>query len=304
MYTPTVGMNSSNASKTCGCAIASLTVVSPTLGNVSEANATASTNGVFYGVISGLARPFRETGIDVREPLPAGAPCCVPRFDGNPERLRIDSDGQPGAPSLDVTTGTVVENLVGPLDYGFQSYTVLPDPAAPARIVSVPAIALPSGAPNDEELSVASINLQRFFDNTDDRSVSDAVLTASAFLARLAKASLYIRRSLQTPDVVAVVEVENLQTLQLLALTVSRDAREAGVEDPGYDAYLEEGNDPGGIDVGALVRRSSSARCSSTGRRERRRPFATRSVRRSYSTIGRLCFLACALPTSATHSCE
>ena len=29
-----------------------------------------------------------------------------------------------------------------------------------------------------------------------------------------------------------------------------------GPPDPQYEAYLEEGNDPGGIDVGALVKRT------------------------------------------------
>ncbi len=87
--------------------IASLRTVSGTLGTVNEAAATGSSNGVFYGVVSG-SRPLREPGIDVRESLPPGSPCCVPRFDGNPERIRIDSDGQPGAPILDVRAGDAV----------------------------------------------------------------------------------------------------------------------------------------------------------------------------------------------------
>ena len=56
----------------------------------------------------------------------------MPRFDGNPERIRVDSDGQPGALALDVAAGSVVDNLVGPLDYGFQFVhdTARPDAAA------------------------------------------------------------------------------------------------------------------------------------------------------------------------------
>ena len=83
----------------------SLTVVGPTQGSIPEANATSTSNGVFYGVITGIARPFREPGIEVPDPLPPGSPCCVPRFDANPERLRVDSDGQLGATPLEVTTG-------------------------------------------------------------------------------------------------------------------------------------------------------------------------------------------------------
>ena len=235
--------------------MASLTVVSPTLGGVSEANATATSNGVFYGVISGVDRPFREPGIDVRQPVPPGTPCCVPRFDGNPERIRVDSDGQPGAPPLDVTTGTLIQNLVGPLDYGFQSYTVLPDPGAPLTVfvAGVPGGVRPS---RPDELSVAWINLQRFFDNTDDRTVAEAVLTTAAYQLRLMKASTYLRSVLGLPDVLAVGEVENLATLQTLAAVVNRDAVGLDGPDPGYVAYLEEGNDPSGIDVGILVKRA------------------------------------------------
>ena len=235
--------------------VASLTMVGPTLGGVTESSASGSSNGVFYGVISGTARPFREPGIDVRTPLPAAAPCCVPRFDGNPERIRVDSDGQPGAAALNAPTGTVVENLVGPLDYGFQSYTILPDPSAPPRVTAAPAHDLARAWALDE-YSIASFNLQRFFDTTDDPAVGDVVLTAAAFQRRLTKASLYIRRLMFLPAIVGVQEVENLAALQALAATLNRDAREARELKPRYEAYLEEGNDPGGIDVGFLVDRA------------------------------------------------
>ena len=235
--------------------IASLTMVGPTLGSVTESSASGSSNGVFYGVISGTARPFREPGINVRTPLPAGAPCCVPRFDGNPERIRVDSDGQPGAAALNAPTGTVVENLVGPLDYGFQSYTILPDPSAPPRVTAAPAPGA-ARAWTLDEYSIASFNLQRFFDTTDDPVVGDVVLTAAAFQRRLTKASLYIRRLMFLPAIVGVQEVENLATLQALAATLNREAREARELKPRYEAYLEEGNDPGGIDVGFLVDRA------------------------------------------------
>ena len=235
--------------------IASLTMVGPTLGTVTESSASGSSNGVFHGVISGIARPFREPGIDVRTPLPAAAPCCVPRFDGNPERIRVDSDGQPGAAALNAPTGTVVENLIGPLDYGFQSYTILPDPSPPPRVTAAPPPAA-ARAWTLDEYSIASFNLQRFFDTTDDPAVGDVVLTAAAFQRRLTKASLYLRRLMFLPAIVGVQEVENLATLQALAAALNRDARDARELKPRYEAYLEEGNDPGGIDVGFLVDRA------------------------------------------------
>ena len=144
------------------------------------------------------------------EPLPAGAPCCVPRFDGNPERIRIDSDGQPGALALDVAAGSVVDEPGG--SPGLR-LSVVHDTARRDRRLPrygprprVPPIRLA----DDDELSVASINLERLFDTTDDRDVADAVLTEAAFQRRLTKASMYIRQSLRLPDIIAVAEVENL----------------------------------------------------------------------------------------------
>ncbi|MFM8394627.1 MAG: hypothetical protein ACKOB4_11960, partial [Acidobacteriota bacterium] len=233
--------------------VASLTVCAPTQGTISEANATASSNGVFFGVVTGIDRPFREAGLQAPDPPPAGTIPPIPRFDGNPERLRVDSNELTGASTLNYAVGTVVHGLTGPLDYAFRSYTLLPDPGntptarggAVARAVSLPA---------DDELTIATFNLQRFYDTTNDPVVAEPVLTATAFANRLAKASLAIRDYLRAPDILGVVEVENLPTLQALATRISDDAIAAGQPDPQYSAWLVEGNDVGGIDVGFLVR--------------------------------------------------
>lgn len=230
----------------------SLTVVGPTLGNISEANATATTTGVFYGVVTGVARPFREPGIQAPDPAPAGSIPPIPRFDGNPEVLRVDSRALGGS-AIDVGTGAVVTNLVGPLDYAQRRYTILPDAATPPTVTGgpTPTVVSPQA---DAEITIASFNLQRFYDTTNDPSVSDVVLTAAAFERRLAKASLAIRNSLRAPDILGVVEMENLPTLESLAARISADAVAAGQSDPRYAAYLVEGNDVGGIDVGFLVK--------------------------------------------------
>ena len=88
-------------------------------------------------MITGLPRPFREPGIQVPDPLPAGAPATIPRFDANPERLRVDSDAQPGAAAIDVPAGAVITGLVGVVDYAFRTYTILPD-AGSATVASAP----------------------------------------------------------------------------------------------------------------------------------------------------------------------
>jgi uncharacterized protein len=237
---------------------ASLTVTAPTQGFLSEAAATSTSSGIFYAVVTGVPRPFREPGIQVPDPLPAGAPASIPRFDANPERLRIDSDAQPGAAAIDVPSGAVITGLVGVVDYAFRTYTILPD-AGTATVASAPAVVRPVRAATATEATVASFNLERFFDTVNDAGISDVALTPAAFELRLAKASLAIRESLRLPDVLAVVEMENLATLQTLAARVGTDAVAAGLPDPGYTAFLVEGNDVGGIDVGLLVKTTAVA---------------------------------------------
>ncbi len=231
---------------------ASLTVVSPTQGSINEANATSTSNGDFYTVLTGVPRPTREPGIQVGIPLPAGAPVNIPRFDFNPERLRVDSHAL-GAPALEVTTGVVLTNVVGILDYGFYTTTLDIDATnVPGRTAN--SSASPSATPLPEELTIASFNMERFFDTVDDPATSDVVVTTTAFNNRLSKASLAIRNSLNSPDILAVEEMENLATLQAVATKVNNDAVAAGQLNPVYQPYLVEGNDIGGINVGFLVK--------------------------------------------------
>ena len=226
----------------------SLLVVAPTGGTVDEANGTAMSNGVFFGVLTGTPRPFREAGADAGIALPAGSPCCVPRFDGNPERLRVDSDGLIGVAALDVAAGSTLAGLVGPLDYAYRTYTLLPE-SVPAVSGASTARAVPH--PRSGELTVGFLNLEYFFDATP--SAAGPTLTPEAYETRLKKASLAIRTILRTPGVLAVAEVESLPVLQALAARISADALAAGGNDPRYAAFLEEGNDQSGIDVGFLV---------------------------------------------------
>jgi hypothetical protein len=234
-----------------------LQVVGPTLGNVNEASATSTSNGLFFGVIPDNARPYREPGIEASSPLPPGAPCCVPIFDTNPERLRVDSFNQPGTSALDVATGAVVSGITGPLDFGGRTYSILVDgSSAPTVDQSGALTRVDAPSPLPDEVTIASANLQRFFDTVNDPDTSDPLLTPAAFENRLRKVSRLIRDVLKAPDIIGVEEVENLTTLLAVAARVNADAVAAGGSDPGYTAYLEEGNDVGGIDVGFLVKTS------------------------------------------------
>lgn len=233
----------------------SFTVVAPTGGFTNEPSATGTSNGRFGVVVTGTPRPFREPGIPVPDPDPLGSTATdIPRWDFNPELIAVNS-GTIGAPIADVAAGCTIVNgtLTGPLDYTFRRYTIYPEgeldiecgPDGQPRAASVP---------TPDHATFAAYNLERFFDTVNDPGISEPVLTSEAFERRLGKASIGIRNYLHTPDVIGVTEVENLSALQSLATRINADAVAAGQPDPEYIAYLEEGNDVGGIDVGFLVR--------------------------------------------------
>ena len=188
-------------------------------------------------IVAGPSRPFREPGI-----LFPGLPG-LPVWDGNPEIFEIDNGL--GGPTIQVAAGSVVVLAEGPLAFSFGDYQIWPTALnVVGTIEPAPVRARAAG-----ELTVASQNLFRLFDTVNDPACGDTVSTPQQLANRLAKFSLQVREVLGSPDVLAVSEVENLSTLQALALKIHAD-------DPSvsYTAYLEEGNDIGCIDVGFLVR--------------------------------------------------
>ncbi len=225
-----------------------LQVVGPTLGRVEESTAQATSTGVFFGVLAGLPRPLREPGFPPFDPIPAGDP---PRFDGNPEILRVDTTCLQGNQPLDVPAGALVGNLVGPLSFAFRRYTLCPEagwvvlhqPAAPQR----------PAAPARGELAIASWNLQRFFDDQDDPVFSEPVLTQKAWELRLSKLVRAVAEHLHFPHVLVFQEIESLKALQALAFQLEEAVWQQEGERPGYQAFLPPERDPGGLRLGALV---------------------------------------------------
>lgn len=89
-------------------AVAEMTVVSPTGGREDSKTGLWNSDGVFFGVVKGIPRPFREPGIDIREvngsPEGAKLRSQFPKlavFDGNPETIRVDSNEQTGAVEIE-----------------------------------------------------------------------------------------------------------------------------------------------------------------------------------------------------------
>jgi uncharacterized protein len=234
--------------------IPNLTVVAPAGGNENEPNATATSTGNFHGVLPGVARPFREPGISVLDTfVPAAG---VTRFDANLELIVVQSKGLGGA-AMNPNAGDVMTGITGILDFGFGFYKFYPD-SGQTFTSSVTPTAVSNATP--EEFTVAGFNLFRFFDSVNDpANSSDPVLTTTALNNRLAKTSDAICGYLKTPDIIGVVEVENIDVLTQLANTINTGQVAGGAAvpscnaAPNYVPYLVEGNDVGGIDVGFLI---------------------------------------------------
>lgn len=290
MLTPGGGLYQLTPYEGMRVSVASLTAVSGTNGSITsanEANELATSSGYFYAVITGTARPFREPGVDIRDPAVTGLPAGVAKFDDNPERILVDSTIA-GGTSLEISTGAVLPSVTGVLDFTFSadsfydpSRLILDATYNRAQVVAgmaVQAVALPAAT----EFTVASFNVERFYNtnNADDlyyvpsgvngyngnsstptvstgqTFISAATdVTAAAYARRLAKVSLAIRTVLNSPDVVTIEEVENQSVLNDIAAQVNSDAGVSNL----YTAYSTDNSayytqDGTGISVGFLVK--------------------------------------------------
>lgn len=229
-----------------------LIVTGPSLASINETQATAASTGVIQGTLPGVARPAREEGVAALDVVPFPPGVSPPVFDTNPEVLRVDSDGA-GGPLLSADAGASLTGLVGVLDYGFNRYTLLPDPGAPVAVSGGRAPAAVA-AGTATEITVASFNIQRFFDGqAGNNTGSSPTLTPEAFAQRMEKTANALCEFLHTPDILGIVEVEGIDALSALAEAVNANLPGTCARNPQYLAFLVEGNDIGGIDSGFLV---------------------------------------------------
>jgi endonuclease/exonuclease/phosphatase family metal-dependent hydrolase len=132
--------------------------------------------------------------------------------------------------SRPLAAATALPSVNGPLDFGSRAYTLyanpLPEPVPPAGPPLAPARA-------EYEYTIATLNLQRFFDEP-------------ALAVRLPRLRQYVQRQLGLPDVIAIQEVDNLATLERAADSIGAD----------YMAFTAPSNDPSGITSGFLARAS------------------------------------------------
>ncbi len=189
------------------------------------------TPGLLYPLVPGIDNPNAE------------------QFNGNPHIFELDADALGAvAPNTAITGGSRF-TATGVVAYNFGDYEVWPTAftVTEANVIPRPVKTGQLGA----ELRIGSFNMLRFCDtvaNTTFTCGNGGEPNQTAFDLKVARLSDYVGNVLKLPDVLGVIEVENITVLQLLANRITTDF---GVT---YTAYLEEGNDGGGIDVGYLVR--------------------------------------------------
>jgi len=143
-----------------------------------------------------------------------------------------------------VRTGDLVSSLVGPLAFSFDHYKIQPvqDPEVQTTAIDLPRI----HAAADDQLSLMTWNTENLFDNRLPNPSDPPLPTLSQYQIALKKVAATIA-SAGAPDVIGLEEVENIDVLRDIA---AQDV----LKSYAYEAYLEEGADSRGIDVGFLVR--------------------------------------------------
>jgi hypothetical protein len=230
--------------------------ISPTGGTTDPTTGFVTSNGQFWVDIGQPTNGhlFKSAGLEADEfyPPPPAPPTGIPTWDGNPERLYVDTTTFGGVP-LDVYAGSAVTctpaknlttgaiNGIGVIDYSlgynrllvFKTTTCVSDNAHAATIT---AIADPG------TFHVGTMYLQQFTGN------------APNLATRVTKAALAIINIFGAPDILSVQEVSDLATLQKIA-----DAANAV---PGsitnYKAYISPTtNDATNLSLGFLINDAS-----------------------------------------------
>ncbi len=172
-------------------------------------------------------------------------------FRGRETGLRLGVTFPNGWRTLD--HGDVVRGAVGPLNYTYGNFKVAVGAAAGAALAVTPSGITPDVAPpaGPGELTLASYNLENFFDTVDDPGKNDTEWTPSPerYAVNVTRRARSIGRLLGAPDILGVSEVEKIEVLHDLAAHPELAAAD-------YGAVLVEGADARGIDVGLMYRRA------------------------------------------------
>ncbi len=145
-----------------------------------------------------------------------------------------------------IRTGDGVGHLVGPLAFTFDNYKIEPL-GSPATIPVVEGPFPQLEQPGPDEFSVATFNVENFFDNEDPHRPSDPPKPTRSEYERRRDQIVETIAALGAPTIVGLQEVENVGVLEDVAA-------QPGLAGYDYQAALIEGPSSRDIDVGFLVR--------------------------------------------------
>ncbi|MEE4273093.1 MAG: endonuclease/exonuclease/phosphatase family protein [Thermoanaerobaculales bacterium] len=197
----------------------------------------------FHAIATSGPPPFREIGAEY--PGMLGLPHTVPIWDGNPEIFEVDPD-KLGQPDVVAKPGDAY-TAIGPLGYEYGGYEIWA--AAPVTLTPGSPAVVPVRPADSTEMTIASLNCYRLYDDVDDPTTQDEVMPSDVYATRITKLRRYILDVLLAPDVIGLQEVENLTVLNALAADIA--AADPSVS---YTAQLVSGNNDFGMNVGYLVR--------------------------------------------------
>jgi predicted extracellular nuclease len=175
------------------------------------------------------------------------------RTEAQPDLVATDADGGAHDPANPLIAPLESDTLVnadlfdrvddvrGPLAFSFSNYKVMVQEGAEPTVTHGPTpFPFTMPAATDEQVRLASFNVENFFG--EGGSLDGRDISAAEYADKRDKIVDAIGGRLSRPDVVAVQEVADKAILDDVATRLG-----------GYTAYLEEGNDDRGIDVGFLV---------------------------------------------------
>jgi len=192
-------------------------------------------------------RSLREPGVRYTVPVPEGVN--LPNWSGNPQVFKMNTADFGAVPANTPYNAGTTFRAEGVMSYAFGAYTFIP-----TKVTIKKAAALPRAVDSRPFYAarVGALNTERFcdteFNTTFTCSGGDKEPTADEVKLKTQRLSAYIGGVLKLPDILSVEEVKSLQVLQGLA-------KQLGDDYPAqYEAFLQPGHDPSGINVGFLVR--------------------------------------------------
>jgi predicted extracellular nuclease len=192
-------------------------------------------------------RSLRKPGVRYTVPVPDGVN--LPNWSGNPEVFKMNTADFGAVPVNTPFNAGTTFRAEGVMSYSFGMYTFIP-----TKITIKKAATLPRAVDSRPFYAtrVGAFNMERFCDSDFNTvftcSGGSTEPTPDQVKLKTQRLSAYIGSVLKLPDILSVEEVKSLAVLQGLA-------KQLGDDYPAqYEAILQPGHDPSGINVGFLVR--------------------------------------------------